>query len=187
MKLSLSHTHKPNGDIWNPHCRVCGVALLDGGLAPADLCERVTAAFQQKIQPTGRVRGTWIEVEELLDDECWMWWVRPASNLLGFEAVEHPAENPTGHELSMAFLAEMLTAPAEPATADLPEPAMPARHKARKAFRWARTAAWRPSADTREFVPLAAALVGVEALVVGWLLGWSGITAVFGSVWSLFS
>ncbi|MGO4755492.1 hypothetical protein AB4212_44035, partial [Streptomyces sp. 2MCAF27] len=120
MKLSLSHTHAPNGDVWNPHCRVCGVQLLDQNLTPADLCERVSDALQQSVRPTGRVRGSWIEVEEVLDTECWMWWVRPASNPLGFEAIEHSSSNPTGEELSMAFLVEMLSAPAAEPVA-LPE------------------------------------------------------------------
>lgn len=189
MKLTARHTHQPNGDVWNPHCRVCGVQLLDGGLTPADLCERVTAAFQQRIQPTGRVRGSWIEVEEVLDEECWMWWVRPASNLLGFEAIEHPAQNPTGEELSLAFLAEMLSAPSptppEIGTAwsrpkDEPQP----RWWERAIDRYRE---WREASEAREFMSLALPLVCVELFAVCWVLGSDGCAAVAQALWSLVS
>ncbi|MDX3666964.1 hypothetical protein [Streptomyces europaeiscabiei] len=180
---STRHAHRANGDAWNPHCRICGVQLLDGALTPAELCERVTAAFQQKINPTGRVRGSWLEVEEVLDNEVWCWWVRPASNLLGFEAIEHPAQNPTGEELSMAFLVEMLSAPDDDgstkATVPLPEPAMPAR--ARKGpSRWERFKRWSRANAEREFVTIGAPITCIWAVALGWVLGWDGMCALAG-------
>lgn len=179
MKLSLSHTHQTNGDIWNPHCRVCGVQLLDGGITPADLCERVSNALQQSVRPTGRVRGSWIEVEEVLDTECWMWWVRPAGNLLGFEAIEHPSSNPTGEELSMAFLAEMLTAPAEePVPVAISGGAADRRTPHRKASRWQRFKTWSRANAEREFLTIAAPLCIFWAAALFTVLGWDGVKAV---------
>ncbi|WCH97061.1 hypothetical protein POD33_34990 [Streptomyces moderatus] len=190
MKLTARHAHQSNGDVWNPHCRVCGVQLLDGGITPADLAARVSEAFQQVINPTGRVRGSWMEVEEVLDDECWMWWVRPASNLLGFEAVEHPSSNPTGEELSLAFLAEMLSAPEVKASpVDLPE--IGTAWSRLKPTRWERAIAryrdWREASEMREFVSLAAPLVCVELFAVCWILGSDGCAAVAQALWSLVS
>lgn len=189
MKLSLNaHEHTPNGDIWQPACRVCGAPLLDGHVSPADLLERLrTVDPETRTVLTGKQRGTWVEVLEEGDLAIFAYWVRPASNVAGFEAVDHPSDNPTGEELSRAFLAEMLTAPAEEPS-PLPAPSWAPSHRKAPARRsLARLWAWRPSADTREFLPLAAALVGVEALVVGWLLGLDGIAAVWSSAWSLFS
>ncbi|MEW2425018.1 hypothetical protein AB0911_31285 [Streptomyces nigra] len=178
MKLNRtpSHAHQTNGDIWNPHCRVCGCQLLDGGITPQQLAGRVASAFQQKIELTGRVRGTWVEIIEVLDDECWAWWARPASNLLGFEAVEHPSQNPTGEELSMAFLVEMMSAPA-PKAPEIGEAV--SRPKAEVKPSWLdRYRTWREASETREFISLAAPLVCVELFAVCWVLGSDGIAAV---------
>jgi hypothetical protein len=195
MKLTARHAHQSNGDIWNPHCRVCGVALLDGGVTPAELAARVSEAFQQAINPTGRQRGTWIEVEEVLDEECWMWWVRPASNLLGFEAIEHPAQNPTGEELSLAFLAEMLSAPVEDSagTTGVAEIGTAwSRPKDEPQPRWWERAIdryrdWREASEAREFMSLALPLVCVELFAVCWVLGSDGCAAVAEALWSLVS
>ncbi|WP_329332564.1 hypothetical protein OG866_06995 [Streptomyces sp. NBC_00663] len=187
MNLNCT-AHQPTADIFDPRCVRCGARLLDQNISPADLLERLRVVDPEtKTELTGRQRGTWVEVLEEGDLALFAYWVRPASNVAGFEAVDHPAENPTGEELSRAFLVEMLSAPA--ATPEpLPEPSWATSHrKPARASRLARLWAYRPSEDTAQFLPLAAGLVATEALVVGWLLGWSGVVSVFGAVWSLFS
>lgn len=185
MKLTC-HSHRPTADVFDPRCQRCGRPLLDGNITRDELVVRVAAAFQQEINPTGRQRGTWIEIEEVLDDEVWCWWVRPAANLLGFEAVEHGSDNPTGEELSMAFLVEMLSAPDASATPEIGE-----AWSRPKPSRWERAVQryrdWREASETREFVSLAAPLVCVELFAVCWILGSSGCAAVAQALWSLVS
>lgn len=182
ITMNLNCTaHTPNRDVFNPHCVRCGCALLDGDVAPAQLVERVSSAFHLPIEWTGRQRGTWIEVEEVLDDECWMWWTRPASNILGFEAVEHPSPEPTGEELSRAFLVEMLTAPevtAEPV--DLPE--IGTAWSRRKPTRWDRFKTWTRRNAEREFVSIATPLCVFWCAALWVVLGNDGVAGLWNLV-----
>lgn len=182
--MNLNRTciqHRPDADVWNPHCRVCGVALLDGPVSAAQLCERVSSAFHQTINPTGRRRGSWIEVEEVLDETVWMWWIRPASNLLGFEAIEHGSENPTGEELSRAFLVQMLSAP-DPEPERLPEIGT-AWVRPRRS-RWQRFLRWSRRSGEREFLVTAAPLVCLWAVALWVVLGNDGIAGVWSALFS---
>lgn len=194
--MNLNRTcieHRPDADVWNPHCRVCGVALLDGPVSAAQLCERVSSAFQQTINPTGRQRGSWIEVEEVLDETVWMWWIRPASNLLGFEAIEHNDPNPTGEELSRAFLVEMLSAPegssteTTPADGSTETTALPEIGTAwvrPRRSRWDRFVRWSRRNAEREFLVTAAPLVCLWAGALWVVLGNDGIAGLWSALFS---
>lgn len=172
MNLNCTR-HAPNGDAWDPSCVRCGVPLLDGDCSADQLVDRVKKAFQQKVQATGRQRGTWIEVEELLEKDCWMWWVRPAStNLLGFEAVEHENPDPTGEELSRALLEQLVVAGVDEVE---PEPVSRPR---RKPSRWERFKRWSRVSGEREFVVIAVPMLAMWSVAVAVTLGWDGVQAI---------
>ncbi|MFF1299979.1 MULTISPECIES: hypothetical protein [unclassified Streptomyces] len=186
MKLKCN-SHRPNADVFQPRCQRCGVPLLDREVSADQLVDRIELFIDHRVQLTGKQRGSWVEVAEQDAEGVWLWWARPAQNVAGFEAIEHPNPNPTGEELSLAFLAEMLTAPAaEPVVHEISTP-----QRRRKPSRWERAVAryrdWREASELREFVSLAAPLVCVELFAVCWILGSSGCAAVAQALWSLVS
>lgn len=180
MKSSLNaHEHTPNGDIWQPACRVCGVPLLDGHVSAADLLERLrTVDPETRTVLTGKQRGTWVEVLEEGDLAIFAYWVRPASNVAGFEAIEHPSSNPTGEELSRAFLVEMLSAPEDGSTEATPLPEIGTAWVRPRRPRWERFVRWSRRSAEREFVILALPLTAMWCVALGWVLGWDGVKAV---------
>jgi len=188
MNLNCT-AHRPSADVFNPRCVRCGTRLLDQNLSPEQLRARVETVSAEPVFLTGRQRGSWVEVAAEGPEDLYVWWVRPASNVAGYEAIALDNSEPTGEELSRAFLVEMLSAPGDGSTTTvtLPAPSLPARHaKAPRSYRLARLLAWRPSAESREFAAVAVPLVAIEALVVGVVLGWSGMAAVVGAVADLF-
>ncbi|GGZ01090.1 hypothetical protein GCM10010385_58300 [Streptomyces geysiriensis] len=185
MKLTC-HDHRPTADMWDPRCVRCHRPLLDGNITRDELLVRVQAVDPgTTYELTGRQRGTWVEVAQEDTTDVWMFWARPASNIAGFEAVEHPHPNPTGEELGRAFLVEMMSAPAAPAEEIGTAWSRP------KPSRWERAIQryrdWRETSEMREFVSLAAPLVCVELFAVCWILGSDGCAAVAQALWSLVS
>ncbi|WP_280913709.1 hypothetical protein [Streptomyces sp. SPB4] len=143
--------------------------------------ERVKRAFQQEVQATGRQRGTWIEVEELLEKDCWMWWVRPAdSNLLGFEAVEHENPDPTGEELSRALLEQLVVTGVEPGDGATGTVAAPRRSAWGRLRRWVRT-----EDDSMAFLRIASGLIALEAVIVASTIGLDGVGAMWSALFGL--
>ncbi|MXM65529.1 hypothetical protein GR925_19240 [Streptomyces sp. HUCO-GS316] len=182
MKSTRCATHRPNADFWHPACVRCGVRLLDQNLSPAQLLERLrTVDPETPVVLTGRQRGTWVEVVEEGDFAAYAYWVRPASNTAGFEAIEHPSDNPTGEELSRAFFVEMLSAPGDARSTgvtDLPE--IGTAWSRPKPSRWERFKRWSRANAEREFVTIAAPMTCIWLVALGWVLGWDGMSALAG-------
>lgn len=187
MNATPCAQHTPGSDVWDLHCTVCGVRLFECGISLDQLVERVYAIVQEPIQPTGRIRGTWAEVLEEGDGQLWAYWVRPARNFAGYECIDTTDPEPTGEKLSGLLMAELAGLPAEePVPVDLPEPSWPARaHK--RPSRWERFKRWSRANAEREFVTIAAPLVGIWSAALFTVLGWDGVKAVCSAVVSVFS
>lgn len=187
MNATPCAQHTPGSDIWDLHCTVCGLRLFECGISLDQLVERVYAIQQEPIQATGRIRGTWAEVLEEGDGQMWAYWVRPARNFAGYEAIDTTDPEPTGEKLSGLLLAELAGLPAEaPAPVDLPEPSWPARaHK--RPSRWERFKRWSRANAEREFVTIAAPLLAIWSVALFTVLGWDGCKAVASVLWSVVS
>lgn len=190
MNATPCAQHTPGSDVWDLHCTVCGVRLFECGISLDQLVERVYAIVQGAIQPTGRIRGTWAEVLEEGDGQLWAYWVRPARNFAGYEAVDCSNPDPTGEQLSGLLLAELAGLPADDyprsTPVALPEPSWPARaHK--RPSRWERFKRWSRANAEREFVTIAAPLVGIWSVALFTVLGWDGCKAVASVLWSVVS
>lgn len=172
--------HKAGSNVWQLHCTACGIRLLEGGISIEELVNRVYAIQQEPIQSTGRIRGTWTEVLEEGDGQMWAYWVRPARNFAGYEAIDTTDPEPTGEKLSGLLLAELAGLPAEDAQSvgvPLPEPSWPARAH-RKASRWSRFKKWSRQTAEREFLTIAAPLCIFWSVALFTVLGWDGVKAV---------
>ncbi|MGW5568487.1 hypothetical protein ACWEWD_34415 [Streptomyces tendae] len=178
MNATPCAQHKPGSDVWQPTCSVCGVRLLDG-ISIAQLVGRVEALVQEPIQPTGRIRGTWTEVLEEGDGQLWAYWVRPARNFAGYEAVDCSDPEPTGEQLSGLLLAELAGLPAHTPVA-LPEPSWaPSHRKPSAPSRWSRFVRWSRRSADREFVTIATPLSLFWAVALWVVLGNDGVAAVW--------
>ena len=181
MNATPCATHTPGSDVWQPTCSVCGVRLLDG-ISIAQLVGRVEALVQEPVQPTGRIRGTWTEVLEEGDGQLWAYWVRPARNFAGYEAVDCSNPEPTGEQLSGLLLAELAGLPAHTPVA-LPVPSWPARaHK--RPSRWERFKRWSRANAEREFVTVALPLVAIWSVALFAVLGVDGVKGVWSALFS---
>lgn len=193
MNATPCAQHTPGSDVWDLHCTVCGVRLFECGISLDQLVERVYAIVQEPIQPTGRIRGTWAEVLEEGDGQMWAYWVRPARNFAGYEAVDTTDPEPTGEKLSGLLLAELAGLPADDAGSNrvtLPAPsggAADRRTPHRKASRWERFKRWSRANAEREFVTIAAPLVCIWSVALFTVLGWDGCKAVVSALWSVVS
>lgn len=181
MKSIPCPPHTAGSNVWELHCTACGIRLLEGGISIEELVNRVYAIVQEPIQATGRIRGTWAEVLEEGDGQLWAYWVRPARNFAGYEAVDTTDPEPTGEKLSGLLLAELAGLPAESEAAApvaLPEPSWPARaHK--RPSRWDRFKRWSRRNAEREFLTIAAPLCIFWAAALFTVLGWDGTKAVW--------
>jgi hypothetical protein len=178
--------HKPGNNVWQLHCTVCGIRLLEGGISIEQLVGRVEALVQEPVQATGRIRGTWVELLEEGDGQLWAYWARPARNFAGYEAVDTTNPEPTGEQLSGLLLAELAGLPAgdgSTTTVTLPAPsggAADRRTPRRKPSRWRRFVRWSRANAEREFFTIAAPLTCIWAVALGWVLGWDGMKALAG-------
>ncbi|MFD8175002.1 hypothetical protein [Streptomyces sp. NPDC059709] len=188
MNATPCAQHTPGSDVWDLHCTVCGVRLFECGISLDQLVERVYAIQQEPIQATGRIRGTWAEVLEEGDGQLWAYWVRPARNFAGYEAIDTTDPEPTGEKLSGLLLAELAGLPAEePAPVALPEIGTAWVRPKHKASRWERFKRWSRANAEREFVTIAAPLVGIWSVALFTVLGWDGVKGVVSAVASIFS
>ncbi|MEU6616700.1 hypothetical protein [Streptomyces parvus] len=179
VTVPLCPPHTASRDPFQPTCTVCGVRLLDG-ISIEQLVGRVEALVQESIQPTGRIRGTWTEVLEEGDDQLWAYWVRPARNFAGYEAIDCTNPDPTGEQLSGLLLAELAGFPAEgdAVTTRVTEIGVAWSRPKHKASRWERFKRWTRRSAEREFVTIATPLCLFWAVALGWVLGWDGVKAV---------
>jgi hypothetical protein len=121
----------------------------------------------------------------------WAYWVRPARNFAGYEAVDTTDPEPTGEKLSGLLLAELAGLPHEDGGHHVPVTisggASERRTPHRKASRWDRFKRWSRRSVEREFVVLALPLTAMWAVALGWVLGWDGVKAVCSVLWSTVS
>ncbi|UQA37501.1 hypothetical protein [Streptomyces sp. HNA39] len=178
-RVPLCPPHTANPDPFKGVCTVCGVRLLDG-ISIEQLVGRVEALTMEPVQPTGRIRGTWAEILEEGDGQMWASWVRPARNFAGYEHIDTTNPDPTGEELSGLLLAELAGLPA-------PAPALPEIGEAwsrprRKPTRWDRFKRWSQANAEREFVTIAAPLVGIWSVALWVVLGNDGIAGLWSAL-----
>ncbi|MBP2343803.1 hypothetical protein [Streptomyces virginiae] len=195
VNVPLCPPHTPSRDVWQLHCTVCGVRLFDG-ISLEQLVGRVETLQQAPVEATGRIRGTWCEVLEEGDGQLWAYWVRPARNIAGYEAVDTTDPEPTGERLSALLLAELAGLPAEGDAGSNRVPdgeigvawsrpkAAPRTHRR---SRWSRFKRWTARSAEREFLVTATPLLLLWGGVLFTVLGWSGVKAVFAAVWSVVS
>ncbi|WP_333745906.1 hypothetical protein [Streptomyces sp. IBSBF 2950] len=177
VTVPLCPPHTASRDPFQSTCTVCGVRLLDG-ISIEQLVGRVEALVMEPIQPTGRIRGTWAEVLEEGDGQMWAYWVRPARNFAGYEAIDCTNPDPTGEQLSGLLLAELAGFPA-PAPS-LPEIGTAWSRPRRKPSRWERFKTWSRANAEREFITIAAPMTCIWLVALGWVLGWDGMSALAG-------
>ena len=152
-RVRLCPPHTASKDPFVTSCTVCGVRLLDG-VSIEQLVGRVEALTMEPVQPTGRIRGTWVEILEEGDGQLWASWVRPARNFAGYEHIDTTNPDPTGEQLSGLLQAELAGFP--------PEAAVPVEEigtawvrPRRKVSRWDRFKRWSRANAEREFVTIA--------------------------------
>ncbi|MFE3516668.1 hypothetical protein [Streptomyces sp. NPDC059166] len=184
-RVPLCPPHTASKDPFQTTCTVCGVRLLDG-ISIEQLVGRVESIVQEPVQPTGRIRGTWTEVLEEGDGQLWAYWVRPARNFAGYECIDCTNPDPTGEQLSGLLLAELAGLPPEDA-ATTRAPEIGTAWTRRKPTRWDRFKRWSRVNAEREFVTIAAPLVGIWSAALFTVLGWDGVKAVCSAVVSVFS
>lgn len=182
-RVRLCPPHTASKDPFVTSCTVCGVRLLDG-VSIEQLVGRVEALTMEPVQPTGRIRGTWVEILEEGDGQLWASWVRPARNFAGYEHIDTTNPDPTGEQLSGLLLAELAGFPPEAAV--LVEEIGTAWSR-RKPTRWDRFKRWSRANAEREFVTIALPLVGIWSVALFTVLGWDGCKAVVSAVGSIFS
>lgn len=174
--------HTAGKNVWELHCTVCGIRLLEGGISIEQLVGRVESLVQEPVSASGRIRGTWVEMLEEGDGQLWAYWARPARNFAGYEAIDTTDPEPTGEQLSALLLAELAGFPApspEPAGYPRSTPVAVSRPR-RKPSRWERFKKWCRGNAEREFVTLAMPITCIWAVALGWVLGWDGMTALAG-------
>lgn len=179
VTVPLCPPHTPNANVWELHCTVCGVRLFECGISLEQLVGRVEAMVQEPVEATGRIRGTWAEVLEEGDGQLWAYWVRPARNFAGYEAIDTTDPEPTGERLSGLLLAELAGLPAE-APVISTAGSRPRPHKG--PGRWERFKEWTRANAEREFVTLALPITALWSVALWASLGWDGIKAVFSTV-----
>ncbi|MFW3463897.1 hypothetical protein ACN24K_27395 [Streptomyces microflavus] len=185
-RVPLCPPHVASKDPWITSCTVCGVRLLDG-ISIEQLVGRVEALTMEPVQPTGRIRGTWTEVLEEGDGELWAYWVRPARNFAGYEAIDCTNPDPTGEELSTLLLAELAGFPPGSGTRVVTaSPEIGTAWSRRKPTRWDRFKTWSRANAEREFVTIALPLCAMWCTALGVVLGWDGVKGVCAAVASLF-
>ncbi|MFI0143839.1 hypothetical protein [Streptomyces globisporus] len=186
-RVPLCPPHVSSKDPFQTTCTVCGIRLLEGGISIEQLVGRVEALTMEPVQPTGRIRGTWTEVLEEGDGQLWAYWVRPARNFAGYEAIDCTNPDPTGEQLSGLLLAELagFAPEGEPVVPASPE--IGTAWSRRKPARWDRFKRWTRANAEREFVTIAAPLVGIWSVALFTVLGWDGVKGVASAVASIFS
>ncbi|MFH9575711.1 hypothetical protein ACH4MG_34915 [Streptomyces sp. NPDC017454] len=186
VTVPLCPPHTASRDPWVTSCTVCGVRLLDG-VSIEQLVGRVEALTMEPVQPTGRIRGTWAEVLEEGDGELWAYWVRPARNFAGYEAIDCTNPDPTGEQLSGLLLAELAGFPqVSEGQSESPSPEIGAAWSRRKPTRWDRFKTWSRANAEREFITIALPLCAMWCTALGVVLGWDGVKGVCAAVASLF-
>lgn len=188
MKLTRCTAHRPNADVWQPACVRCGTRLLDRDVSPEQLRTTIETLVGQEVQFTGRIRGTWAEMAEDDGLTCFVYWARPSSNAVGFEAVELDNPEPTGEELSRAFLVEMMSAPQVSASPGESAEGFPVSETPEigtawvrpRRSRWERFKTWSRANAEREFITIAAPMTCIWLVALGWVLGWDGMSALAG-------
>jgi hypothetical protein len=181
VTVPLCPPHTPNANVWELHCTVCGVRLFECGISLEQLVGRVEAMVQEPVEATGRIRGTWAEVLEEGDGQLWAYWVRPARNFAGYEAIDTTDPEPTGERLSGLLLAELAGLPAEGDAHGMGVPERPARPRHR-ASRWDRFKRWSRRSAEREFVVLAVPITALWSVALWASLGWDGIKGVWSAL-----
>ncbi|WP_405925720.1 hypothetical protein [Streptomyces sp. NBC_00035] len=177
--------HKAGSNVWELYCTACGTRLLEGGISIEQLVGRVEMLVQEPIQATGRIRGTWIEVLEEGDGELWAYWVRPARNFAGYEAVDCLNPEPTGEMLSALLLAELAGLPGDAQSVGVTSEGYAATtgvtdgpRPRRKPSRWSRFKKWTRRSAEREFVALGVPICLFWAAALWASLGWDGVKTV---------
>ncbi|MDX3522051.1 hypothetical protein [Streptomyces scabiei] len=187
-RVPLCPPHTAGSNVWELHCTVCGIRLLEGGISIEQLVGRVESLVQEPVSATGRIRGTWVELLEEGDGQLWAYWARPARNFAGYEAVDTTNPEPTGEQLSALLLAELAGLPADrvetAVSSEIGEAWSRPKHKA---SRWERFKRWSRANAEREFVTIALPLVGIWSVALFTVLGWDGVKGLFAAVWSLVS
>ncbi|MDX2833495.1 hypothetical protein [Streptomyces scabiei] len=184
-RVPLCPPHTASKDPFVTSCTVCGVRLLDG-VSIEQLVGRVEALTMEPVQPTGRIRGTWVEILEEGDGQLWASWVRPARNFAGYEHIDTTNPDPTGEQLSGLLLAELAGFAPAPTLPEIGE-AWSRPKPSHRRSRWDRFKRWSRANAEREFVTIALPLVGIWSVALFVVLGWDGVKGVCAAFGSLFS
>lgn len=179
-RVPVCPPHTASRDPFQTTCTVCGVRLLDG-ISIEQLVGRVEALTMEPIQPTGRIRGTWTEVLEEGDGQLWAYWVRPARNFAGYEAIDCTNPDPTGEQLSGLLLAELAGFPPEGGSAET-TPEIGTAWSRRKPTRWDRFKRWSRRNGEREFLVTAAPLVCMWGAALWVVLGNDGVAGLWSAL-----